>query len=255
MKKTFLVLLGIALLFSCGKNKTKDPEPQDNYTSVEITANELKYSQNQDLSSFVFADYWYGLQSVYNRAGIHENTSSVIGSLFPLTAKLDLSEAKFNDEKMTEFSEGTYAQFSFSKKTSNLVNYKLKDHAGAYKYNVNVTLVLPDTFSIKSAPTVISKDVDVDIELSKNITNSDHTELQLYQRDDNDKNVLISSHTIDGTTRTIHLERQFFKKLRTGRVVTINIVANKYGSKLVDSKKHVFAYSNTCELGTFQVEE
>lgn len=257
MKKTFLVILGIALLFSCGnKDKNnKDPKPQENYTSVEITANELGYSLNQDLETLVLPDYWYTLQSTYNRSGVHQHTMSFISNFPLLPQRLDLSEAKFNDEIMTEFSEGIYIFFSSSPKASNVVNYKFKDKAETYRYNVGVTMSLPDSFSIKSAPTVISKGTDFDIEISKNITNSDHTELQVYQDDNNGHEVLIASLAIDASTHKIHLKKELLKELSTDRVAKISIVSNKYGSKLVDAKKHIFQHSITCELGSFEVKE
>lgn len=257
MKKTLSVLVGMALLLSCAKKESKneDPEPKPTYTSVEITSNELGYSLNQDFNNMVLPDFWYTLQTTYNEQAAHEHTLSSITSFPLLPQKLDLSEAKFNNADMTEFSKGVYILPFFTKLSDNTCNYKLKDKADAYKYNVNIAMSLPDSFSVKNISTAIDKDEDMELELSKTITHADYTEVQLHQHDNNGNEVKIATVPVDPASRKVLIPQEYFNKLSTDRDASIKIVSNRFGSKLVDAKKHVFTHSITVDLGTFAVHE
>src|SRR6478752_6551564 len=155
MKKSFSVLLGMAFLVSCHKNK--DPKPENLATVVEIKSNELNFSMSSEVNieDMVIPDYFYELQTNYqNIEGLEyfESSSAVVMG-FPLLAPLDLSEAKYNDKDMLEYSKGIFFWFSPTIIHPSPINYTIKAKDNSYWYSVNVQMSLPDTFSVKVMPT------------------------------------------------------------------------------------------------------
>lgn len=230
MKKVLTILTIALLAVACvTKTTNSNPQPAVVYTKVALNDNPLYYFiDNDTVPGLMYADVRYDVTNYYTVANTTYSFDKATASITTLYPSL-ISAAYINGKTNSNIYGGTVI-------TQNVpfvspINFKNTGTGTLPSLDTDITLAMPDTFSLVNTPT-ITANKPLRLQFKKPFKNVDWVTVQISQSGGSSTALV---RLYDSTKTTLDISAGETNYLQPGVDAYIEMTATKFGSKMVDS--------------------